>query len=272
MGPVFLLNRSGKVPAFLIPKSRTYLWNNCLRFILLVVQIEIRYKQDTMAIIPKPKHCGQNWLDMAPAQGGRICRQCEKKIIDFSKSSWTEIAQLQHQHNNGLCGMYNPKQLENWGREVPGPMNSLLKVAAITGLSVSFAIASYGQNDTDSLVIEGRVIDGETGEELPFAHVRLKCNDVQAVADLDGNFKLVLKNSSTTPIADTLEINSVGYPQKQVVFKDLKHLDDPQNDIPLKNGKLEIILSSESEIIAFYVHMPTRRERMKRKIRSWFGK
>lgn len=225
-----------------------------------------------MATIPKPKHCGQNWLDMAPAQGGRICAQCDKKIIDFSKSSWTEIAQLQHQHNNGLCGMYNPKQLENWGREIPKPGNSLLKAAAITGLTVSFAAASYGQNTTDSLVVEGKINDGETGEGLPFAIVLLKSNSVKAVTDLDGNFKLVLKNIPSTSIPDTLEIDYVGYSKKQLVFKDLKYLDDPQNDLPLKNGKLDITLSSESEIIAFYVHMPTRKERMKRKIRSWFGK
>lgn len=225
-----------------------------------------------MATIPKPKHCGQNWLDMTPAEDGRICGQCDKKIIDFSKSSWTEIAQLQQQHNNGLCGMYNPKQLENWGREIPKSGNSLLKALAITGLTVSFGTSSYAQNVTDSIVVEGKITDSETGEELPFALVRLKSNQVKVVTDLDGNFKLVLKNIPSASMPDTLEIDYTGYSKKQLVFNDLKHLDDPQNDTPLKNGKLNITLSSDSEIIAFYVHMPTRKERMKRKIRSWFGK
>ncbi|WP_343632724.1 carboxypeptidase-like regulatory domain-containing protein [Fluviicola sp.] len=225
-----------------------------------------------MASIPRPKHCGQNWLDMAPVPGGRICAQCEKKIVDFSKSSWAEIEKQQKEHNNSLCGMYHPKQLENWGREIPKSGNSLLKAAAITGITVSIATTSYGQNHSDSLVIEGRVIDKETGEELPFAIVRLKSNSLKTATDMDGNFRLVLKNVPSTSMPDTLEIDCVGYPKEELVFRDLKKLEDPQNDVPLKNGKLDIMLHSESEITTFYVHMPSRKERMKRKIRSWFGK
>lgn len=225
-----------------------------------------------MSSIPKPKHCGQNWLDMAPVQGGRICGQCEKKIVDFSKASWTEIESLQKQHNQSLCGMYHPKQLEHWGKEVPKSGNFLLKAAAITGLAVSLATTTYGQNTTDSLIIEGMVFDSETGEQLPFAQVRLINNQLQTVTDIDGNFKLVLNNIPSAPIPDVLEVVYLDYPNKKMVFSDLKHLDQTQTDAHLKNGKLEIDLSSESEITAFYVHMPTRKERMKRKIRSWFGK
>lgn len=225
-----------------------------------------------MPSIPKPKHCGQNWLEMAPVQGGRICGQCEKKIVDFSKSSWTEIESLQKQHNQSLCGMYHPKQLEHWGKEVPKSDNFLLKAAVITGLAVSLAAAAYGQNTTDSLIIEGMVFDSETGEQLPFAQVRLINNQLQTITDIDGNFKLVLNNISSAPMPDVLEVVYLDYPNKKLVFSDLKHLDQTQTDAHLKNGKLEIDLSSESEITAFYVHMPTRKERMKRKIRSWFRK
>lgn len=225
-----------------------------------------------MAFIPKPKHCGQNWLDMTPAEGGRICGQCEKKIVDFSKASWTEIEALQKQHNHSLCGMYHPKQLEHWGGEVPKFGNSLLKAVAITGLAVSLATTTYGQNTTDSLIIEGMVFDRETGEQLPFVQVRLINNHLQAVTDIDGNFKLVLNNIPSAPMPDVLEVVYPGYPDKKLVFNDLKHLDQTQTGVKLKNGKLEIDLSSESKIIAFYVHMPTRKERIKQKIRGWFGK
>ncbi len=225
-----------------------------------------------MAPVPKPKHCGQNWLDMVPTQGGRICRQCEKKIVDFSKSSWTEIEALQKQHNHSLCGMYHPKQLEHWGTEVPKFGNSLLKTAAITGLAVSLAVTAYGQNTTDSLIIEGMVFDSETGEQLPFAQVRLINNQLQTVTDIDGNFKLVLNNIPSAPMPDVLEVVYLDYADKKLVFSDLKHLDQTQTGAQLKNGKLEIDLSSESEITAFYVRMPTRKERLKQKIRSWFRK
>ena len=225
-----------------------------------------------MASIPKPKHCGQNWLDMTPTEGGRICGQCEKKIVDFSKASWTEIEALQKQHNQSLCGMYHPKQLEHWGTEVPKFGNSFLKAAAINVLTVSLTVATYGQNTTDSLIIEGMVLDRETGEQLPFAQVRLINNHLQTVTDIDGNFKLVLNNIPSAPMSDVLEVVYPGYSNKKLVFDDLKHLDQKQTGAQLKNGKLEIDLSSESEINAFYVHMPSRKERFKQKIRSWFRK
>jgi len=68
---------------------------------------------DIMTTITKPKYCGQNWLEMQPTDGGRICGQCDKVIVDFSKMSWTEIEQLQRQNNNAVCGMYNPDATKN---------------------------------------------------------------------------------------------------------------------------------------------------------------
>ncbi len=44
-----------------------------------------------MMTTAKPKHCGQNWLEMTPTENGRICRQCSKIIVDFSRKTWTEI-------------------------------------------------------------------------------------------------------------------------------------------------------------------------------------
>ncbi len=226
-----------------------------------------------MTTIPKPKHCGQNWLDMNPTEGGRICGQCEKKIVDFSKSSWSEIEKQQSLHNNGLCGMYHPKQLENWGQEISESNNSLLKAAVITGISISIANSSYGQSiiNADSLVIQGKVIDGDVGEGLPAAIVRLKNNKIQTMTDMDGNFKLVLRNVPSTPIPDTLEISEVGYPKKLLVFNDLKQMNSSESGIKLENGKLNITLATpDTEIISFYVHAPTRAQRMKWKIKSWF--
>lgn len=224
-----------------------------------------------MTIIPKPKHCGQNWLDMNPTEGGRICGQCEKKIVDFSKSSWSEIEKLQSLYNNGLCGMYHPKQLENWGQEIPESNNSLLKAAVITGISISIANSSYAQIiTTDSLVVEGKIIDGEIGEGLPATRVRLKNSKVEAMTDLDGNFKLVLRNVPSSPIPDTLEIESVGFKNTQFAFSDMKQLEASVDNVKLDHGKLNITLDGEGEIIAFYVHAPTRAQRMKWKIKNWF--
>jgi CarboxypepD_reg-like domain len=228
-----------------------------------------------MTTIPKPKYCGQNWLEMNPTDGGRICGQCDKKIVDFSKTSWSEIEKLQRQNNNGVCGMYNPRQLDNWGQEIPTYNNSLLKAAAITGLTISFATSSHGQtiNTADSIVIKGKIIDETTSEELPFVNVLLKNSKVGTATDIDGNFKLVLRNVLSTPMPDTLEVNYVGYRKKQIIFRDIKEINNSENKIKLEDGKLNLTLAPATEnIIAFYVRKPTLGQRIKWKFKKWFGR
>jgi len=218
-----------------------------------------------MTTIPKPKYCGQNWLDMKPIGGGRICAQCDKTIIDFSKMSWEKIEQLQKQNNNAVCGMYNPKQLDNWGNEIPTRKDNLLKVAAVTGLTISLSLPTYSQTVTpsDSIVIKGRVTDEDTGEEIPFANVILKKSEVNTRTDVNGNFKLVVTNLPTTSLVDTLEVNRFGYGKTQIIFSDLKEISHTDNNFQPENVKLNLTLESESNIIAYYITIPTRTQRIK---------
>lgn len=221
-----------------------------------------------MTTIPKPKHCGQNWLEMNPTIGGRICRQCDKKIVDFSNKSWAEIEKIQRQNNNGVCGMYNPLQLDFWGQEIPTSNHSLLKAAAIAGLTISFATTSYGQtiNMADSIVIKGKIIDEITSEELPFANVLLKNCKIKTVTDIDGNFKLVLRNIPSMLLPDTLEVNCIGYQKKQIIISNFDNL-------KVENGELNLTLAPEREdITAFYVQKPTLRQRINWKFKKWFGR
>jgi hypothetical protein len=228
-----------------------------------------------MTTIPKPKHCGQNWLEMKPTEGGRICAQCDKKIVNFSNMSWSEIEKLQRQNNNAVCGMYSKQQLDNWGQEIPIYNNSLLKAAAITGLTVTFATSAYGQtiNSADSLVIKGKIIDETTSEELPFVNVLLKNNKVGTATDTEGNFKLVLRNISSKPMPDTLEVIYIGYRKKQIIFKDIKEINNSENKIKPDDGKLNLTIAPSTEnIIAYYVHKPTLGQRIKWKLKKWFGR
>ena len=219
-----------------------------------------------MTSIPKPKHCGQNWLEMNPTNGGRICRQCDKIIVDFSNKSWAEIENIQRQNNNGVCGMYKPQQLDYWGQEIPTNNHSFLKAVAITGLTVSFATSLHGQkiDILDSIVIEGKIIDETTSEELLFASVHLKNCKIKTLTDHEGNFKLVLRNIPRIPMPDTLEINSIGYQKKQIAINDV-------NKIKVDSGKLNLTLAPETKnITAFYVRKPTLVQRIKWKLNKWF--
>lgn len=226
-----------------------------------------------MTMIPKPKHCGQHWLEMTPTDGGRICGRCDKKIVDFSKMSWAEIEKIQSQNNNAVCGMYNPKQLDNWGQEIPTNNNSLLKAVAITGLTVSFATSTFGQtiNTADSIVIQGKIIDKTTSQGLPFADVVLKNSKVGTMTDYKGNFKLVLRNVPSTPMPDTLEVKYIGYSKKQIIYKDIKEINNSKKRNNHEYGDIVLsLVEDKNNGLLFYVSKPTLRQQIKWKINKWF--
>lgn len=217
--------------------------------------------------IPKPIHCGQNWLEMTPTNGGRICGQCYKKIVDFSNMSWMEIEQIQSQNNNEVCGMYNPKQLDYWGQEIPSHKDKLLKALAITGICVSFTSLVNAQSD--SLIIKGKVIDKQTNEALAFASVILKNHKDTTITDIDGNFKLVVKNIPKITYPDTLEVKYIGYLPLQMTFKNLNSINDSVSDIGLRSIDLTLTPTVSTGII-FYVKAPTLGQKIKWKFHRWF--
>jgi len=58
------------------------------------------------------KKCNQYWDEMKPVTGGRLCSKCEKKIVDFSAMSFTDIAFYMAESKEPVCGFYLPEQLE----------------------------------------------------------------------------------------------------------------------------------------------------------------
>lgn len=226
-----------------------------------------------MTTLHKPKYCGQDWLDMKPADGGRLCGQCNKTIIDFSKMTWADIQKIQQQNNNSVCGMYNTQQLKYWGQEIPNPSNSIVKVASITGLTLFLASSVYSQTTqiSVSLIISGKVIDKKTNEELPFANVFLKNSKQVTTTDIEGNFKLVVKDISDSVYPDTLVVQYVGYFTSQLVFEDLHKIKKDSNG--RQQGELNLKLELQSgPVITYYVTKPTLRQKIKWRFKKWFGR
>lgn len=219
---------------------------------------------------PKPKHCAQNWLEMNPANGGRLCAQCSKVIVDFSKMNWTEIEKIQTQNNNAVCGMYNPKQLEYWGQEIPKKTNKLKRFIVITSLGISLTTIGNAQTGSkDSIVIEGRVIDSKTGEPLPFASLKLKNSDIGFSTDVEGYFKKTLYYNSEDFIPDTIRVSYLGYYENQIVLKSIRSKTSFINGKP----KLQIEMDKNPNAgISFYVTMPSLEDRIRYKFRKWFRK
>jgi CarboxypepD_reg-like domain len=227
-----------------------------------------------MTTIPKPKSCSQNWLEMTPTEGGRLCGQCHKTIVDFTKMSWAEIAQIQLESNNTVCGMYKPKQLEYWGQEIPNCRNKLLKVAIVTGLAISLPAIPYAQNSkSDTIVITGKVTDSETGEGLTGALITLKNSKTECLADIKGTFKLLVKDISEIPMPDTLEIRYVGYATEQIIINDFKQMNNPYHNVKVEEGELNVeMIPVDLYVTNFTVSAPTFRDRLRWNLRKWFGR
>ncbi len=222
-------------------------------------------------MIPKPKHCEQNWLDMKPANGGRMCGQCQKKIIDFSKMKWAKIEKLQAEFNNELCGMYNPKQLDNWGREVP--KTSLNKLLVVTAAVSTFGTSLKLDAQNDSLLkvknkifvsgtIKGKLKNGNT-ELLPYATVFLKDTKYATTTNDSGYYKLDITEFGSAIADQYLTFMSIDYDR----------LDIKLNTELQENNECNVILTQkEKELAVFYVEAPTLKNRIKWKLRKWFNK
>jgi hypothetical protein len=228
--------------------------------------------------LPKPKHCGQNWLDMIPCQGGRTCGQCQKTIVDFSRMSWTEIEAFQNKNNNSVCGMYNPKQLIYWGQEIPRSHSNLQKIAAIAGLTVSLSVSAYSQSSeiNQGFVLKGNVTDSLTHQPIMFANVMLKQSKAFAETDFDGNFSFTLSNNTNSPMSDTLVVSSVGYTRKHIIIEDIKEINMTDStllpnekfvDVRLTHGR-----TMTGHIITYGVRKPSLVQRIKWTFKRWFGK
>jgi len=226
-----------------------------------------------MKTIPKPKHCGQHWLNMTPTIGGRICGQCSKVIIDFSKMTWTDIERMQYHNNNSICGMYSQKQLDNWGKEIPANKYNLIKVVALSSLTLTLSTEGNSQSSatSDSIVITGKVIDYSTNEPLPFATVQFKNINCGAMTNIDGDFRLLIKDVPSTPIADTLVATFVGYLSTEVVFKDINSIQIDSSGMKSQDINIKM-LPNLDQSIAFYVTEPTIGQKIGWKFRKWFGR
>jgi len=156
--------------------------------------------------IPSP--CHENWAAMAPAEKGRFCTSCQKKVHDFTGSSDREIASVLSKQND-VCGRYLNTQL-NRDLVVPIIKNTTWMAASAAVLSFftlgvdaathkyvateQTPAAKYGYKSEKmtpgSSVITGQVFDN-LGLPLPGAHINLEGTNVRAQSDLDGRYSIL---------------------------------------------------------------------------------
>jgi hypothetical protein len=231
----------------------------------------------------KPLKCRQKWDDMTPADGGRICSQCEKLIIDFSKSKWRDIEKRQADNNNSLCGLYSSRQLKYWGQQPPlidinfkRPV--VLSSFVLTLLSVTPSL-NFSQTRVDTsinkkirqtpidsaakaspnqrTILHGRVYDKQTNESMPYANVGVRGTKVWATTDSLGRYRLDISSLVDTTEAISILASYINYQIGEEVIRD-KFQGSRELDFPL----------TSNPGIAFSVEEPKKKPFSK--IRRWF--
>ncbi len=83
--------------------------------------------------------------------------------------------------------------------------------------------------------LNGKLLDADTGEPVPFATIALKGHAIGVITNMDGGFKMPGKFRT---IGDTLEISSMGYQSRQLLLSSLSTRE--VNDITLSPRVLEL--------------------------------
>ena len=216
--------------------------------------------------LPKPKSCHQNWLEMPATSNGRMCLECKKNIIDFTKKNWSEIEYIQEQSGLTTCGMYTKKQLDHWGHQPPSLVPS--KALATTALLVGMSLSSFAQDTTasENVIIEG-VVTGKNAkdevEPIPFSTVTIKETKSGVVTDIDGKFRLDVTELIDSLPQLTVSFICIGYVSQSIVF--------PQDISGTKQLDVSLLRADISSVY-FAVPEPGRWRKIKWRIQAWFRK
>ena len=223
-----------------------------------------------MTAVPKPKPCGQNWLDMKPAERGRTCGQCSKVITDFSKMSWAEIEQVHLQKKEAVCGMYSPAQLDHWGHEIP--KSGCSKFAATAALLISLTASTQAtgqapveQDTTKRTIIHGTVtgksIEGSI-DTLDYATVVLKNTTVGVTTNGHGHYELDVTDYLGVIAEPTIVFSYIGYERFELKL---------DNDNTKGELNYNVEMNEGAQLTDFYVRGSTRAERIKWKFKRCFS-
>lgn len=193
-------------------------------------------KENRSLILNIPGPCTQSWDDMNAVEGGRFCRHCQKKVIDFSGMSDQEIRAALDNTNGQLCGRFDITQLRREITLPAEPKRSWLPAAMFASLMTVLIPENSRAGSTPGTVrqsvirsedhtirvtargfVEGSIIDGHTNEGLTGVTVYLteSKGQVGTATDQTGRFRLHLPMQyRDRPLH--LKISYVGYESKDV--------------------------------------------------------
>jgi hypothetical protein len=180
--------------------------------------------------------CAESWDEMTLNGNGKHCMSCNKVVIDFSRLSETEIANLVKNTVGKICGRFRKEQLQvvyavNSQRRAPWYNQFFVKMA-LTGI-LTLKLADAGAQTTINPIekttkdnsgkkkikesssgkkktISGKVIDKDSREVIFLASISINKTAVSVQTDAAGKFTIELPADYTEKNV-TLIISGPGY-------------------------------------------------------------
>jgi len=180
------------------------------------------------------KKCDQYWDEMNPVTGGRLCSKCDKKIVDFSNMTFTDIAFFMAESKEPVCGFYLPEQLKQI-------QIAKSKLPIAIGLTTLLTTATVSKAEKVCERTEQNVTEKKSVENLPVETLAQKVNQVDTVYFI-GNIQSF----------DTTKKINIPVPYASVIVKGSKTgvLTMDNGDFKLRylptidSGKLYLIITS----------------------------
>jgi len=165
-----------------------------------------------------PITCHENWDAMTPADKGRFCASCQKKVFDFTKSSDREIVYVLKDSENA-CGRFNVNQI-NRDLIIPKEKSSIWIVASAAIVSFltigNQTLSAQTPANTEQhlprnreimgkiaapqhQIIKGTVSDNIT--VLAGANIAIKGTDKTTQTDFDGKFSIEANDGDTLQVS-----------------------------------------------------------------------
>jgi CarboxypepD_reg-like domain/Secretion system C-terminal sorting domain len=180
--------------------------------------------------------CHENWNTMSPAEQGRFCASCQKKVTDFTQMNDKEILQYISEKGASMCGRFENGQLNREIKPIASPRyrwSYIWNVVAASVLTIFQANAQVlnPKNNTRTIIsneekntkgqfsvnmsipggieeIKGTIIDEKTNQPIVGARVTVKGTSNEVSTNDKGEFTLKVM-SGTGEL--TLVVSSIGY-------------------------------------------------------------
>lgn len=162
----------------------------------------------TQQDIKKPLPCDQNWNDMLPTDGGRICLGCGKLVSDFRKQKWTDIAKVHSSSPIPVCGIYSKEQIDSWGLDVTSRQSSCTKLIAVSATLLALSQFSSTTLKAQTNVVQEQSLTQSSKQKPVNTKPKKKYVSGTVVVLRSDSTKMPLKNASVFIAQDSLRLNT----------------------------------------------------------------